>query len=96
MSAYAARIAAETIIDRASELTDFSVAAITGPRRFAELSEVRFACMAAMRSLGMTLPQIGRALGGRDHQTVSHGLLRAKSLLNRRAFAELVKALEVT
>ena len=55
----------------------------------------RWALMYVLRSLGWSSPQIGRALGNRDHTTVLYGVNRAEALLaTDREFAGLVRRIE--
>ncbi len=65
-------------IDAACAVFGFSRADLTGNARFAGLVRARWAVMLAMHRRGYSTPRIGRALGGRDHTTVMHGLLRGK------------------
>lgn len=94
MSVYATRFTGSRVIARASHITGWAEEMIIGPRRYAELSEIRFACMAAMRAKNMTLCQIGARLGGRNHQTVHAGIARAHILSAAPEYAALVQALE--
>ncbi|KKC27458.1 hypothetical protein WP12_03325 [Sphingomonas sp. SRS2] len=60
-----------------------------------EHTRARWAIMwAARKSIGLSTPQIGRRLGGRDHTTVIHGLRRAEALrASHLPFRELTNAL---
>lgn len=62
------------LIAQHAERAGVSVAAVIGPKRRADLNAVRQAVMAEAHKQGFSLNQIGRALGGRDHTTVSHGI----------------------
>lgn len=55
-----------------------TVGMLTGPQRHKHAAAARRDAYAALRLLGLTLPQIGRALGGRDHSTVLAGLRKRK------------------
>lgn len=56
---------------------------LRGPRRERALAQARFAAVALILELcpALSLPQIGRALGGRDHTTIIHARQRAAELL---------------
>lgn len=71
------------LVQAASKLTGLTVAEIKGPARHRRLSRVRFAiAYVAHRHLGRSFPQIGRALGNRDHTTILQGKIRAEQLLS--------------
>lgn len=52
-----------------------TVADIFGPSKNRYISKVRFRCYRALRSKGMSLPQIGEFMG-RHHTTILEGLIR--------------------
>lgn len=53
------------------------VADITGPRRYKDVVAARFEAAWRMRvRLGMSLPAIGRRLGGRDHTSILNAVRR--------------------
>ena len=55
---------------------------LSGLRRNRDAAFARFCAFTVCRDVTMaTLPEIGRAFGGRDHTTVMHGLKRADQLL---------------
>lgn len=56
--------------------TGFTVAEIIGPRRSYPLTRLRQACMYEIkrRRPDLSLPQIARHMGDRDHTTVLHGI----------------------
>jgi len=56
---------------------------LTSPRRAAEFAQPRQLCMWLCRQIcvGVSLPQIGRAFGGRDHTTAKHALSRAPVIM---------------
>lgn len=84
----------ETVLRKAARLTGRKIAELRGPSRIPELCRIRWAAMEVMREQGLSLPQIGRAIGGRDHTTVIHGLSRAEELLAvDEQFASLVAML---
>ncbi|MFN7400330.1 MAG: helix-turn-helix domain-containing protein [Sandaracinobacter sp.] len=61
---------------------------ILGPYRAHDCVRARFAAIWVVRqALPLSLPQIGRAFGGRDHTTIISALRRAEELRSRdRAF----------
>jgi chromosomal replication initiator protein len=62
------------IIERICRATGVSKYDVLSNRRNAELVFARHAVMYwACRRTGLSLPQIGRLLGGRDHTTILHG-----------------------
>lgn len=68
----------------ASRLSGISVADISGKRRFKPIIRVRQAVMYVARKQGVhSFPQIGRAIGGRDHSTVIHGIEAAEIIAER-------------
>lgn len=75
------RQSVKTIVDMAAEIWGVSSRDIVGPLRASILTEPRFAVYwVARHTLPLSLPQIGRAMGGRDHTTIMHGLRRADRL----------------
>ena len=69
---------AETLLAEASEATGLPISRIQGGERSRKIATVRFAIFWVMREYsGLSLPQIGRALGNRDHTTVMHACRRA-------------------
>lgn len=57
---------------------------LTGPRRSREIAIARQVAMYLARELtDMSLPQIGQALGGRDHTTVMHGCDKIAALFEK-------------
>ena len=72
---------AETLIQEASEATGISIPRLKGGERSKRIATARFAIMWTLREYsGLSLPQIGRALGDRDHTTVMHACRRARVL----------------
>ena len=68
------RPTAERILAVATAHFDLARDELTGPRRDARVVTPRQIAMYLMRQdAGLTLPEIGRVLGGRDHTTVLHG-----------------------
>lgn len=94
---YAAPGRFQCVIVRASKVTGYTIAELTGAARFAELCHIRWAIMLNMRRRGLSFPVIGRILGGRDHSTVMHGVKRAEGLLaaDNADFAALLDLIDV-
>lgn len=68
------------IVRLVADLTGVPVGHIKGVSRQARVVRARqIACFVAKRFTGRSLPQIGRALGDRDHTTVLHSIRRAES-----------------
>jgi len=61
---------------------------ILGPCRIKRIVEVRQGFMLAAHEAGYSTPEIGRALNGRDHTTVLHGIQRARKRAAEREAAE--------
>jgi chromosomal replication initiator protein len=81
----------------AAVIAGATVAALEGPGRTRKLARARWAAMLVMRDAGMSLPQIGRTLGHRDHSTVLHGLRASAGLMTTdRDFAQAVRTLRAT
>ncbi|WP_425230228.1 helix-turn-helix domain-containing protein [Sphingomonas sp.] len=57
-----------------------TVRELLGAGRAAHLVCARSAVALVAREQGLSVPQIGRALGGRDHTTIVHALRRAATL----------------
>jgi hypothetical protein len=72
MSGY---LSVRTVVQAVAAVTGIMPPEITGARRTNEVVRPRHLVMyfAGIYCPQMTLPQIGRALGGRDHTTVIHG-----------------------
>ena len=76
---------AEEIISRVAERNGITTADLRGPSQERRMAHPRQEAMARLQiELGWSTPRIGRALGGRHHTTVLHGVraytdrLRAK------------------
>ncbi len=64
----------EAVLEAAAEFHNLSVDDLTGPRRTKKIVLARQQAMyLAREATEASLPQIGAALGGRDHTTVMHG-----------------------
>jgi chromosomal replication initiator protein len=80
------KLSLETILDIAAQYFGISVADLTGRSRNARIALQRQIVMYIMREeTGASLPQVGEALGGRDHTTVMHGYERVASELDNDA-----------
>ena len=55
--------------------------AIVGNSRLSVVTVPRQEAMRRAKEAGLTLAQIGRLMGGRDHTTVMHGIKRARERL---------------
>ena len=72
---------AERLLVEASAATGISIPRLKGGERSKAVCMPRFAIFWLLREYsGLSLPQIGRALGDRDHTTVMHACRRAKAL----------------
>ena len=67
-----AEVAAEYGVPASAIVGDSRLSAVTVPRQEA---------MRRAKDAGLTLAQIGRLMGGRDHTTVMHGIKRARERL---------------
>lgn len=56
---------------------------LLGNYKFGFLIPPRFALYKILRARGMSLPQIGRWCGGRDHTTIIHGIKRAEYMMEK-------------
>lgn len=63
------------IIGAVAAATRISAGELTSAARKPPVVRARWIAMWLMRREGLSMPQIGRALGDRDHTTVRHGLL---------------------
>lgn len=74
----------EVLIDAAAEIFGVPREHLTSARRARQYGLPRFAYyLVAREATDASLPVIGRALGGRDHTTVMHGLKRAACLIEK-------------
>ena len=71
-----ARIQADRIIEMFGERHGFTIEQMQQPNQGPRtLAHIRQDCMAFLRkNTDMSLPDIGEALGGRDHTTIRHGV----------------------
>lgn len=87
--------AVEAVKRRAAELAGVALPVLLGPQRNRRVARARWAVMIVLQDdAGMSLPQIGRTLGDRDHTTVLHGVREGAGLIETDAdFAQAVRAL---
>lgn len=71
------------IINKCAELFDVHPRDLVSDARFGFLIPARFALYKALRLRGWTASMIGRAIGGRDHKTILHGIKRAEYMIER-------------
>jgi chromosomal replication initiator protein len=78
------KLSLEAVLDAAADYFGVSVADLTGRARNARIALQRQIVMYVMREeTGASLPQIGQALGGRDHTTVMYGCEKIASELEQ-------------
>lgn len=73
-------------VTRISVLNGESPHDVRGRRRYRNLVNVRRKCAEFLRHMGCSYPEIGRALGGRDHTGIMHllgALGKQKAASNR-------------
>ena len=69
---------AERLLAEACAATDISIPRLKGGERSKRIAVTRFAIMWTLREYsGMSLPEIGKTVGNRDHTTVMHACRRA-------------------
>jgi chromosomal replication initiator protein len=74
------KLTLETILDAAADYFGLTVAELTGRGRSARIALQRQIVMYIMREeTDASLPQVGQALGGRDHTTIMHGCEKVAS-----------------
>ena len=80
------------VLDVVSEATGISVAALCGDQRVAAIIRPRqIACWLMRQETTRSLPQIGRAMGGRDHTTIMNAIKRVDQMRERdEVFSALV------
>lgn len=75
---------AEDIIKNTCDFYAVKPTALKGPRRNASLVKARQVCMYFLKKeLGLTYLEIGNLLGGRDHTTIMHGVMKIEALVSR-------------
>ena len=70
-----------------------SVKVLTDQNRSKRASRARRDAYAALRHLGLSLPEIGKAIGGRNHSTVQTGLAKREKELKELAAAQAAMGL---
>lgn len=74
----------ETVLQAVAEFYEITVEDLTGRSRRQEVARPRqVACYLLRQEAGLSLPQIGQYLGGRDHSTVLHACERIAGLLEK-------------
>lgn len=67
------------VLDAVSQASEISVVDLRGPRRTDDISRPRQVAMALAYEMTLaSYPQIGRAMGGRDHTSIVHGYRSAQ------------------
>ncbi len=91
-----ARIHARTVIEFVAASYGLPPAALTGDCRRSVVVRPRQFAMYAIRQLcpHLSLNLIGRALGGRDHTTILHGLRKVEGQIAQGEFGEDLARLE--
>jgi chromosomal replication initiator protein len=72
-----------TVIDIVAKAFNLSVDRMLSPERSHDVALPRQIAMFLMRETNVSLPQIGQALGGRDHTTVMYACEKVADLLER-------------
>ncbi|HVM70537.1 MAG TPA: chromosomal replication initiator protein DnaA [Anaerolineales bacterium] len=71
------------VVDMVAKVFNLSVERLLSPDRSREVALPRQIAMYLMRETNVSLPQIGQALGGRDHTTVMYACEKVADLLER-------------
>lgn len=72
-------ISLSSIVHAVSEVTAIGRAELKSPRRRRDVVRARMIYYAVARQItSHSLPTIGRAIGGKDHSTIMHGLARVE------------------
>ena len=71
------------VVDMVAKAFDLSVERMLSPDRSHDVALPRQIAMYLMRETNVSLPQIGQALGGRDHTTVMYACEKVADLLER-------------
>jgi chromosomal replication initiator protein len=72
-----------TVVDVVAKSFNLSVSRLLSPDRSHDVALPRQIAMYLMRETNISLPQIGQALGGRDHTTVMYACEKVADLLER-------------
>jgi chromosomal replication initiation ATPase DnaA len=80
----------KAILETVAQVTGVSVGDLCGPCRMRKLAWPRHLGFHMVKRTrpDLSLPQIGRAFGGRDHTTIMHGLKKVALLADRPPFSE--------
>lgn len=79
-----ARLTSRLVLAMTAAAWGAEVRGITGPHRSPAYARPRFAAIWVVRAtLPLSLPEIGRRIGDRDHTTILHALRRAERLRGR-------------
>ncbi|MDO9348831.1 MAG: helix-turn-helix domain-containing protein, partial [Anaerolineales bacterium] len=73
----------DTVVNVVARAFDLSVERLLSPDRSRAVALPRQIAMYLMRETNLSLPQIGQALGGRDHTTVMYACDKVADLLER-------------
>jgi len=73
----------EAVVDVVAKAFDLSVDRLLSPERTHDVALPRQIAMFLLRESNVSLPQIGQALGGRDHTTVMYACEKVADLLER-------------
>ncbi len=73
----------DAVVDMVARAYNLSVDRLLSPDRSREVALPRQIAMYLMRETNLSLPQIGQALGGRDHTTVMYACEKVADLLER-------------
>lgn len=80
----ATKVTLDNILDQVSGFYGVSIEDLLSPRRSRDIAVARQVVMYLARDLTeMSLPQIGQALGGRDHTTIMHGCDKISALFEK-------------
>ena len=84
------------IIDYICKYYNLDEAAIRGPQRRRDMTQARQMAMYLIRSMtNISLDDIGREFGNRDHSTVLHSLDKVEAQMKTdKAFAETIKEIK--
>jgi len=80
----ATKVTLDDILNQVSGYYEVPIEDLLSPRRSRNIAVARQVAMYLARDLtGMSLPQIGQALGGRDHTTIMHGCDKISALFEK-------------
>ena len=80
----ATKVTLDDILNQVSGFYEVAIDDLLGPRRTRDIAVARQVVMYLARDLtDMSLPQIGQALGGRDHTTIMHGCDKISALFEK-------------